>query len=197
MVCSALCPRPATTSIYSSMNKYGRNPSLGEFSHRPDTPVKLTGRAATRLIALCRPRGLPDSTTTARSPNGHCAPTVKRDNRTCHFTDRMRRCAHHPRAQRHDQTRSTQRPDATVLASGHGLESNLHDRTRTIACDRTRRGVCTELHQALLLWVPDQTLRFRKGPDAPVANPNTRAPDCCVELTRCIRSNRDRVWFSV
>jgi hypothetical protein len=101
--------------------------------HRPDAPVELTGRAATRLIALRRPRGLPDSTVTARSSNGHCAPTVKRD-------DRTRRCAHHPRVQRHDQTRTTQRPNVTAPASGHGPESSHHDRTCPIACDRTRRA---------------------------------------------------------
>jgi hypothetical protein len=39
-------------------------PSLGEFSHQPDEPVELTGRAATRPIALRCPRGLPDSTVT-------------------------------------------------------------------------------------------------------------------------------------
>jgi hypothetical protein len=51
---------------------------------------------------------------------------------------------------------------------------------------------------ALLLWVPDQTLWFREGPNASVANPNTRAaPDCYVELTGRVRSHRDRVRFSV
>jgi hypothetical protein len=107
-------------------------PSLGEFLHRPDAPIELTGRAATCSIALCRPHGLPDSTATARSSNGHCAPTIKHDDRTC-------RCAHHPRAQRHDRTCTTQRLDVTAPASDRGLESSHRDRTRPIACDRTRR----------------------------------------------------------
>jgi hypothetical protein len=75
-------------------------PFTGHNTHQPDAPVKLTGRAALRLIALRRPRVLPDSTATARSSNGHYAPTVKRN----------------------DRTRSTQRPDATVPASGPGQE---------------------------------------------------------------------------
>jgi hypothetical protein len=108
-------------------------PSLGKFLHRPDTPVELTKRAATRSITLRRPHGLTDSTVTARSSNDHYAPTVKRD-------DRTRRCAHHPRAQRHDRTRTTQRPDVTALASGRGPKRSHHDRTRPIACVRTRRA---------------------------------------------------------
>jgi hypothetical protein len=114
-------------------------PSLGEYSDRLDAPVELTGHATPRPIALRRPRGLLDSTATARSSNGHCTPTVKRDDRTHNFSDWTRRCAHHPRAQRYNRTRSTQRPDATVPASGRGLESSHRDRTRPIACDRTRR----------------------------------------------------------
>jgi hypothetical protein len=105
-------------------------PSLDEFSHRSDAPVELTGCATTRSIAQRRPRGLPDSTVTARSSNGHYAPTVKRDDRTRRFSDQTRRCAHHPRAQRYDWMRSTQRPDVTVPASGRGPESSHHDRMR-------------------------------------------------------------------
>jgi hypothetical protein len=105
-------------------------PSLGEYSDRPDASVELTGHAAPRPIALRRPHGLLDSTMTARSSNGHCAPTVKHDDRTHNFLDRTRRCAHHPHAQRHNRTRSTQRPDATVPAFGRGPESSHHDRTR-------------------------------------------------------------------
>jgi hypothetical protein len=115
-------------------------PLLGEFSHRPDAPVEQTGRAATRPITLCRPRGLPDSTTTARSSNGHYAPAVKHDYRTCRFSDQTRRCAYHPRAQRYDRTRSTQRPDVIMTVSGHGPESSHCDQMRSIACDRTRRA---------------------------------------------------------
>jgi hypothetical protein len=47
------------------------------------------------------------------------------------------------------------------------------------------------------LWVPDRTHRSHEWSDAPVANPNTRAPDCCVELTGRVRSNHDRVRCSV
>jgi hypothetical protein len=114
-------------------------PSLGEFSHRPDAPVELTGRTTTRPITLRRPRGLQDSTVTAQSSNGHCAPTVKCDDRTRHFSDQTRRCAHHPHAQRYDRTRSTQRLGAIVLASGNGLENSLSDQTRPIICDLRHR----------------------------------------------------------
>jgi hypothetical protein len=65
---------------------------------------------------------------------------VKRDDQTRHFSDQTRRCAHHPRAQRHDRTRSTQRPNATVPASSCSLESSHRDRTCPIAYDRTRRA---------------------------------------------------------
>jgi hypothetical protein len=129
--CKCELPKPGHHLFITPQTNMAVTPSLGDFSDRPDAPVELTGRAATRPIALRRPRGLSDSTATARSSNGHCAPTVKRD-------DRTRRCAHHPRAQRHNWTRSTQRPDATVPASDHGLESSHCDQTRPIVCDRTR-----------------------------------------------------------
>jgi hypothetical protein len=106
-----------------------------------------TGRAGrtdrTCCIASDRPTPStcpPYSTAAARSSNSRCAPTVKRNDRSRWSTDRTRRCAQHPRAQRHDRTRSTQRPDATVLASGWSPVSSLNDRTRPIACDRTRRA---------------------------------------------------------
>jgi hypothetical protein len=115
-------------------------PSLGEISHRPDTLVELTGRAATCPIALQCPRGLQDSTATAQSSNSHCALMVKYADRTCRFLDRMRRCAYHPHAQRYDRTRSTQRLNTIVLASGHDPKNSLSDRMHSITCDRTRHA---------------------------------------------------------
>jgi hypothetical protein len=139
-MCKREPPKPGHHLFIAPRTNMAVTPSLGDFSDRPDTPVELTGRATTRPIALCCPRGLPDSTATARSSNGHCAPTVKRDDRTHRFSDQTRRCAHHPRVQRHNRTRSTQRPDATVPAFGRGPESSCRDRMRLIACDRMRRA---------------------------------------------------------
>jgi hypothetical protein len=76
---------------------------------------------------------------TAQSSHGHCTPTVKCNDRMRRSTDRTRRSHSAARPQSIDRTRSTQRPDTTVLASGHGLESSHHDRTRPITCDQTRR----------------------------------------------------------
>jgi hypothetical protein len=73
-------------------------------------------------------------------PHGHYTPTVKRNDRTRHSTDRTRRSHSAAHPQSIDQTRSTQRPDAIVPASGHGLESSHHDRTCPITCDQMRRA---------------------------------------------------------
>jgi hypothetical protein len=115
-------------------------PFTGHNTQRPDALVELTGRAAPRPIALRRPRVLPKSTATARSSNGHCAPTVKRNRPDAPLKRPDVPIAQRLRRRRTDLTRSTQRPDATVPASGHGPESSYRDRTRSIACDWTRRA---------------------------------------------------------
>jgi hypothetical protein len=113
-------------------------PFTGHNTRRLDVPVELTGRTAPRPIALRRPRVLPKSTATARSSNGHCAPTVKRNRPDAPLERPDVPIAQRLRTRRTDRTRSTQRPDATVPSSGRSPESSQRDRTRPIACDRTR-----------------------------------------------------------
>jgi hypothetical protein len=186
---------PSLLFIAPWMNR-AVTPSLGKISHRPDALVELTGRAATRPIALRHPRGLPYSTTTAWSSNGHCAPMVKRDDQTRHFSDQTRRCAHHPRAQRHDRTRSTQRPNATVPASSCSLESSHRDRTCPIAYDRTRRAfdqlfVTHYTNGCLIRRAGSARDRTRRWQTLAPRATHTRSTD----WTR--RSCRDHVWSSV
>jgi hypothetical protein len=164
----------------------------------------LTGHASPRPVALRRPCVPRISTVTARSSNGHCAPTVKHDDRTRRSNDRTHRThsAAHPR--RNDRTRSTQRPDATVPASGRSTVSSLRDRTRPIMCDRTRLIMCDRMRcasaQPFTTHCSSRCLTGRSGP----ASDRTRRlqtlprlPDCCAILTGRVRSNRDRVRCSV
>jgi hypothetical protein len=64
--------------------------SLGEFSDRPDAPVELTGRAAPRPIALCRPRVPPCSTLNVRSQRSTQRSNGQTSDRTLCSTDQTR-----------------------------------------------------------------------------------------------------------
>jgi hypothetical protein len=69
-------PRLATTSVYNPMVKYSRYPFTRRFSQWLDAPIDMTGRVALSPVTRGRPCVALDSTATARSSNGHHAPTV-------------------------------------------------------------------------------------------------------------------------
>jgi hypothetical protein len=140
-----------------------------------DYLILQSGRS---MPSTCPPR----FNCSCQNSNGHCAPTVKRDDRTRHSNDRTRRThnAAHPR--RIDRTCSTQRPDATEPMSDQTPVSTLRDRTRPIAYDRTRRASAQPFATHCSSGCPTR----RSGP----ASDRTRrlqtlarAPDCCAVLT--------------
>jgi hypothetical protein len=106
------------------------------------------------------------------------------------------------------QPQSIERADRTAPAHAKHQLDALHAMTgrdsasvrswsRELPSRPDAPRVQSSLRHALLLWVPDRMLRFHEGPVVPVANPNTHAPDCYIELTGHVRSNRDRVRCSV
>jgi hypothetical protein len=140
------------------------NPSLGEFRddqtrwlNWPDALHRVRSPHVVH-VSLSVQHRTPDL-------NGRLsARTVKRDDRTRRFSDRTRRCAHDPRARRHDQARSTQWPDATVPASGHGLERLQRAPITTGRVRSYVTGLATTSDQ---LW--DSCCSLGAWPDAPVS----------------------------
>jgi hypothetical protein len=98
------------------------------------------------------------------------ARTVKHDDRTRRFSDWTRRCAHHPRARRHDWTRSTQWPDATVPTSGRSLE---RFQRAPITTGHVRSHVTGRATASAQLW--DSRCSLGAWPDASVSQGTRRA----------------------
>jgi hypothetical protein len=148
---------------------------------------RTTGRAG---------RNWPDALNRVWSSNGHCA------NGQTNRPDALLNWPDTPIAQYREPVK--QRPDVPQAMAGRDsvsirLESSKLPQ-RPDASDRVwpdAPRVRSALRHALQYWVPDRTRRSREWLDALVANPNTRAPDCYVELTGRVRSNHDRVRCSV
>jgi hypothetical protein len=182
-------PRPANGLFISPSTKIAVVPLHWE-QHA------VTRRAAPRPIALCHPHvlriqpRLPDPpTVTARQQSNAIDRTRRSNDRTCRSHCACARDALIGRAPRNDWTQQCQRPvvvQRARIATG---------RVRSRVIGRVTRPISSSPRSTPLGARPDALVP--RGTRRADCNPNTRAPDCYVELTGHVRSNRDRVRCSV